>query len=195
MTQRLSPAVFLDRDGVLNRNVFYPEPGEWEAPRSAADFEVVPGMAQALRSLQDAGFKLFLVSNQPNMAKGKAQRADHDAIHAKLMQHLDAAHIRLEDVFYCFHHPKGIVPELSGPCDCRKPSPYFLLKAKTEHGLDLARSWMIGDRDTDIATGRAAGTATIQISDLPVESLPEHPDHAAPTIVSAAQIILSAGQE
>ena len=156
--------VFLDRDGVINANVFYTDSGEVEAPRQADDFTILPGALEAMGRLQAAGYLLFVVSNQPNQAKRKATAADHDAIQAKLAAALDAADIKITDFFYCFHHPKGVEPALSGPCDCRKPSPYFLNQARDAHGLDMAQSWMVGDRDTDIACGRAAGVRTIYIS-------------------------------
>lgn len=157
-------AVFLDRDGVINANVFYADTGEVEAPRTAADFQILPGSLEAMKSLQDAGYLLFIVSNQPNQAKRKASRADHEAIQATLAQALNDAGIRIEEFFYCFHHPKGVEPSLSGPCECRKPSPYFLNLARERYGLDMAQCWMVGDRDSDVACGQAAGVKTIRIA-------------------------------
>ena len=81
--------VFLDRDGVINANVLYPDTGKMEAPRKAEDFSILPGALEAMARLQDAGYLLFVVSNQPNQAKRKATAADHDAIQAKLRQHVD----------------------------------------------------------------------------------------------------------
>ena len=156
-------AVFLDRDGVINANVFYVDTGEMEGPRTAADFQILPGALEAMTRLQQAGYLLFVVSNQPNQAKRKATAADHDATHAQLTAALDRAGIQVEDFFYCFHHPKGVEPSLSGPCDCRKPSPFFLNQARDAHGLDMAQSWMVGDRDSDIACGQAAGTRALHI--------------------------------
>ena len=167
-------AVFLDRDGVITANVFYADTGESEAPRTVADFLVLPGALEAMKRLQAAGYLLFVVSNQPNQAKRKATRADHDAIQALLVAALDGAGVRIEEFFYCFHHPNGSEPSLSGPCDCRKPSPFFLNRARDAHGLDMAQSWMVGDRDSDIACGRAAGTRTIHIAG-------DEPDLAAAT--------------
>ena len=161
-------AVFLDRDGVINANVFYADTGETEAPRSAADFHILPRALGAMKRLRDGGYLLFLVSNQPNQAKRKATRADHEAIQAKLAAELDGAGVRIEEFFYCFHHPNGIEPSLSGPCECRKPSPFFLNLARDAHGLDMGQSWMVGDRDSDIACGQAAGVKTLHIAgDVP----------------------------
>lgn len=183
----MAKAVFLDRDGVINANVFYADTGEVEAPRKADDFTILPGALEAMKQLADAGYLLFLVSNQPNQAKRKATAADHDAIQARLVTALDAAGIRIEEFFYCFHHPKGIEPSLSGPCDCRKPSPYFLNQARDVHKLDMAQSWMVGDRDTDIACGKAAGVRTISIAQTAQDM---GADHAAISLAQAGVIIL-----
>jgi D-glycero-D-manno-heptose 1,7-bisphosphate phosphatase len=184
-------AVFLDRDGVINANVFYPDSGEAEAPRTAADFNLLTGALDAMKRLQNAGYLLFVVSNQPNQAKRKATAADHDTIQRKLATALDEANIKVTDVFYCFHHPNGVEPALSGPCDCRKPSPYFLNQARDTHGLDMIKSWMVGDRDTDIACGKAAGVKTIHV----VENarVMAGADHAATDLSQAGDIILAEG--
>lgn len=161
-------AVFLDRDGVINENILYADTGEPEAPRVAADLRIMPRALEAMKRLEEAGYLLFVVSNQPNLAKRKATRADHDGIQARLTTALEAAGVRIEQFFYCFHHPNGVEPSLSGPCDCRKPSPFFLNQARDAYRLDMSRSWMVGDRDSDIACGHAAGTRTLHIpGDVP----------------------------
>jgi D-glycero-D-manno-heptose 1,7-bisphosphate phosphatase len=183
-------AVFLDRDGVINANVFYADSGEAESPRTVADFNLLPDTLDAMKRLQDAGYLLFVVSNQPNQAKRKAAAADHDSIQRKLAAALDAAEITVTDFFYCFHHPKGIEPALSGPCGCRKPSPYFLNQARAKYGLDMAQSWMVGDRNTDISCGRAAGVKTVRIAE------DEDPvaDHTTASLSEAVLIISVAGK-
>jgi len=158
-------AVFLDRDGVLNRNVFNPATGEYESPGRPEEFELVPGILPSLRSLRDAGYQLFLVSNQPNYAKGKSRIEDLHAVHDLLAQELDQAGIHFAQFYYCFHHPHGIVPSHSGPCQCRKPSPYFIRKAESEFGVSLQHSWMVGDRATDIEFGQSAGVRTIRVKE------------------------------
>lgn len=154
-------ALFLDRDGLLNELVFYPDTAEWESPRTPGDLVLRPGAAEWVRSLIEAGWRLFLVSNQPSAAKGKTGLRDLQAVHEALMAGLAPA--VFVEVFYCYHHPEAVVPELRGPCVCRKPSPHFLQRAAASHGLDLGSSWMIGDQDTDIACGRAAGCRTILV--------------------------------
>ncbi|MBV8438237.1 MAG: HAD family hydrolase [Silvibacterium sp.] len=186
-------AVFLDRDGVINRNVFNPATGEYEAPLTPAGFLFVPGALEALRSIHNAGFLLFLVSNQPNYAKGKSTLEDLSAIHEKLVEGLAVNGIAFASFYYCFHHPNGTGNRYSGACACRKPSPYFLLKAREEFSLDLSRSWMIGDRLTDIECGSRAGAKAIFIACESACSLtgPE-PDAVAPDLLAAAGMILAA---
>ncbi len=148
-------AIFLDRDGVLNRNVWYRDTGAWESPRLPHEFRLADGVLPALAMLRDAGFLLFVVSNQPNVAKGKAPPGALQAMHTLLTEALMAHGLSLADAFYCTHHPS-----VNGPCPCRKPSPYFLQKAARENGLLLRECWMVGDRVTDMECGRAAGTRT-----------------------------------
>ncbi len=148
-------AVFLDRDGVLNANVFYADTQAWEAPREVSAFRLAPGVLPALKRLRAAGFLLFVVSNQPNEATGKAAPGTVDAMHELLLSRLTAAGIELCGAFYCRHHPS-----VGGPCLCRKPLPYFLEQAGSAHRLAMPASWMIGDRHTDMECGRAAGVRT-----------------------------------
>jgi D-glycero-D-manno-heptose 1,7-bisphosphate phosphatase len=164
----MSRAVFLDRDGVLNRNVYYEDTGAYESPRSLNDFAMVPGVVQSLTKLQDAGYLLFMISNQPNVAKGKSTLDELKGIHKKLEQEMISKSVGFTEFYYCYHHPDSNLAGFGGLCECRKPSPYFLRKAEREHRVKLAESWMVGDRASDIACGRAAGTRTLLV-------LPDHP--------------------
>jgi D-glycero-D-manno-heptose 1,7-bisphosphate phosphatase len=157
------PAIFLDRDGILNDLVFYPDTGEWESPRSAADLRIVPGAGVVLRALAEKGWPLFLVSNQPSFAKGKTSLEALLAVHDSLLAYLAGYGVHLTKAYYCFHHPKGVVPGFDGPCSCRKPSPHFLLQAASRFGLDLSASWMVGDQDLDLLCARNAGCRSILI--------------------------------
>ena len=156
-------AVFLDRDGVINRNVMNPLTLAWEGPLTVESFVLAHNALRALGALQNAGFLLFLVSNQPNYAKAKASLETMESIHHRLLDLLDQQRIEFAAFYYCLHHPQGIVPSHAGPCRCRKPSPFFLFQARDQFGLDMERSWMIGDRDSDIACGRAAGVHTVRV--------------------------------
>lgn len=192
----MTRAVFLDRDGVINRNVFYSDTGEFESPRTSSDFELHANVMEALRLMRDAGYDLFLVSNQPNVAKGKSTLEDLREAHAKLEAALRESGIAFKEFYYCYHHPDSKLQPYGGSCECRKPSPYFLLQAQKNYEVDLEHSWMIGDRATDIACGIAAGVKTIRI-------LPDHPGkdikdekpqavHVAKDLFDAANWLVSA---
>jgi D-glycero-D-manno-heptose 1,7-bisphosphate phosphatase len=172
-------AAFIDRDGVLNRNVFYSDTGAYESPRTADDFEILPNVMEALRLLVNADYRLFLVSNQPNVAKAKSTIEDLKKTHEKLEMALVNSQIHFEEFYYCYHHPDSSVPGFGGPCECRKPSPYFLQKAEHDYQIDLNRSWMIGDRLTDIECGVAAGVKTVRITSGSLQEGIENNEHRA----------------
>ena len=180
----MNRGVFLDRDGVLNRNVWNPETSAYESPLTAEQFELLPKVIPALQLLNDSGYLLFVVSNQPNYAKSKASIETLDAIHCRLETALAQAGIAMTAYYYCFHHPA-----FTGQCVCRKPSPHFLLKARDAFDVDLGRSWMIGDRDTDIECGLAAGTRTVRISESAVSRAGE--GLSAADLWFAANLIVS----
>ena len=156
-------AIFLDRDGVIVEEVFYPEFGEREAPIRPEDVRLLPGAANAMCQLNALGFFLVLVSNQGGAAKGKIDLSSLWRTHERVVDLLAQEDAKFDAEYYSFSHPDGIVPGFSGPSLDRKPSPYNLFVAAGRYELDLSRSWMIGDRETDIACGRAAGTKTIRI--------------------------------
>ena len=187
------PAVFLDRDGTINDNVFNPVSGRWEAPLSVDQLKLADGAAAALRDLQDAEYALILVSNQPNYALGKASLESMQAIHNALVAALEREGVRLTAAYYCHHHPNGHVEGLGGPCICRKPSPHFLQAAQTRYGIDLAGSWMVGDRGSDVGCGRAAGARTIFLTSpghIPVKEGEPPADREAKNLAAAVSIIL-----
>jgi len=185
-----SKAVFLDRDGVLNELVRHPGSMEYVSPWLPEELRLMDGIFAPLQSLIADGMKLFLVSNQPAYAKRQTTMESLSAIHGQLEAALRGNGIRFTDCYYCYHHPRGLVPEYSGPCLCRKPSPFFLRKARDEHGVDLAASWMVGDRDTDVACGQAAGCHTIRVVNpwTVSEGIPG-PDIVAATLAAAVDRI------
>jgi len=185
-------AVFLDRDGVLNPLVYNLATCEYESPHHPGEFSVYPYVAKALRRLTAAGFLLFLVSNQPSYAKGKTSLENIQAIQEWLAEYLQENQVHFTDFFYCVHHPAGIVPGFSGPCQCRKPSPFFLQRAAAEHSLELQQCWLIGDQDTDVLCGQAAGARTIQILN-PHSSAKRGgsiPDYQVDNLVEAVDVLL-----
>jgi D-glycero-D-manno-heptose 1,7-bisphosphate phosphatase len=193
----MNKAVFLDRDGVINKNVFNPGTQEYESPYSPDDLEIYEWTFDSLKKLVKAGYMLFLVSNQPSFAKGKTSMENIKSIERKLASELEENGIFFKEFYYCYHHPEGIVKDLKKICDCRKPKPYFLLKAKSEYEIDFDNSWMVGDRDTDIQCGQRAGVRTILIRD-------EHsgkyqgksePELIADNLKAAAEMILNEGEK
>jgi D-glycero-D-manno-heptose 1,7-bisphosphate phosphatase len=158
------PAVFLDRDGVLNELVLDPVCGAPESPLEPADVRLIPGAAPAAARLARAGFALVCVSNQPAAAKGRVPIGRLCAVHRRVIELLACEGVHLDASRLCAHHPEGVVPELSGACPCRKPAPGMLLQAATALDLDLSASWMVGDTDTDVLAGRAAGCRTVLLA-------------------------------
>ncbi len=161
-------AVFLDRDGVINRNVEHS--GRPAAPTALADFQLLPGVQSALRRIKVAGFLVVVVTNQPDVAAGRLSKEAVAAMHALIRRHLS-----VDDIRVCFHRD-------GDNCSCRKPKPGMILEAAAEHHVDLASSFMVGDRWRDIEAGRAAGCTTICVghnsgavvsSDAVVDSLCE----------------------
>ena len=189
----MNKAVFLDRDGVINPLVYNLQTAEYESPHEPGEFSVYPYAAKSLRRLSEAGYLLFLVSNQPSFAKGKTSLDNILAIQAQLAEYLQEQQVQINRYYYCHHHPAGIVPGYSGPCPCRKPSPYFLQQAAAEYRLDLSQSWLIGDQDTDVQCGQAAGVRTIQLLN-PHSSAKRgnsRPEYQAKNLAAAVELLLT----
>jgi len=189
----MRPAVFLDRDGVINEEVYYPTFGEWEAPMASDDLVLKSGAIDALRALQGQGFALILVSNQAAFAKGKTTLRSLQEVHEHFDLLMRTGGVRFTDYHYSFSHPDGVVPTFTGRSVERKPSPYFLLVAQAKHDLDLARSWLIGDRATDIECGRAAGVSTILVTNSRAgdKAAGAEPTRRAADLREAARLIAS----
>jgi D-glycero-D-manno-heptose 1,7-bisphosphate phosphatase len=171
-------AVFLDRDGVINRKA----PTEDEYITRWDEMEILPGVGQAIGWLNCLGFKVIVVTNQRGVAKGLITVAQLAAIHEQMRQHLAREGARIHGVYYCPH-------ELAPPCTCRKPEPGMLLEAARAHDIDLAVSWMIGDSDKDIEAGKRAGCRTARITLDPV-STGTVADLVAPSLIAAIPRIL-----
>jgi len=190
-------AAFVDRDGVINDLVFNPQTKVYEAPQDPARLTIIPGVLDGLKLLAKAGYELFVVSNQPDYAKGKATMETLQTIASDIDMKLLAGGVKVRQYFYCYHHPEGIVKDLTGPCECRKPSPYFLLKAAKEYDLSLSDSWMIGDLDTDIECGQSAGCkTTLLLNEQSKEKRGRSkPDWVALTLLDAARYITQAKEK
>ena len=149
-------------------------------PRNLGEFEILPGVATACAKLKRAGFLLVVATNQPDVGRGTSKQEIVETIHAEMRRQLP-----LDRVEVCYHPGQG-----QSDCDCRKPKPGMLLRAARELGIDLAQSWMVGDRWRDVDCGYAAGCRTIFIDCGYAEELRQKPDFFAGNLVEAANIIL-----
>jgi D-glycero-D-manno-heptose 1,7-bisphosphate phosphatase len=173
-------AVFLDRDGVLTRALV--RDGQAYAPVTPAEMEIDADAPAALARLKAAGFLLVVVTNQPDVARGIIRREDVERMHATLR-----AALPLDACFVCYHDD-------ADGCDCRKPQPGMLIQAAGECAIDLAASFMIGDRWRDIDAGAAAGCRTVWIDRGYRERAPEHaPDARVDSLRAAAEWIVERG--
>ncbi|MBC8159580.1 MAG: HAD family hydrolase [Roseiflexaceae bacterium] len=182
-------AIFLDRDGTLVHVRHYPTRPE--------QLVLYDNLGQGLRTLQQAGFKLFVITNQGGIALGFFGEPELALMHAHLAHELAQLHVRINGFYHCPHHPDGVRAELAIACECRKPRPGMLLRAAAEHGIDLARSWFVGDILDDVEAGRRAGCRTVLV-DLGTESPPlsliRTPHAVARDTVHALAIIAAAEQ-
>jgi D-glycero-D-manno-heptose 1,7-bisphosphate phosphatase len=175
-------AVYLDRDGVLNRAMI--RDGKPYPPATPAELEILPDVPEALARLRVAGFRLVVVTNQPDAARGITPLSTIEEIHARM-----AAILPLDAIEACLHGNDG-------ECDCRKPQPGLLLRDGAAHGVDLRRSFMVGDRWRDIDAGTAAGCRTILVDVGYDERAPTHPpDYVCGSLAEAAAWILSRGEK
>ncbi|HUP50028.1 MAG TPA: HAD-IIIA family hydrolase [Thermoanaerobaculia bacterium] len=152
-------ALFCDRDGVVNELAYYPSHDEWESPRDVGDLRMREGAAAALREAGGRGWLLFLITNQPSYAKGKCPLEGLQRVQDRVLEILEAGGVKITESFVCYHHPQSRIPGF-GACQCRKPSPWFLREAARKYAIDLSRSWMAGDQQSDIEAGRRAGCRT-----------------------------------
>lgn len=157
-------AVFLDRDGVINRYVYHAEFGTVDTPANPEEFDLLPGVAEGIAELNELGLAVIVVSNQPGIAKGKLTPWLLDAITEKMRAQLALSGARLDGVFYCRHHPEAVLDGYRADCDCRKPRAGLLFRAAKEHGIDLSESFLVGDDVPDILAGRTAGVTTLLVS-------------------------------
>ena len=168
-------AVFLDRDGTINKYVGF--------LRNIDDFELLPGVSNAIKTINNSGYLAIIVTNQPVIARGEVTYEELNAIHNKMQTLLGREGAYVDAIYYCPHHPhkgyEGEIPELKIECECRKPKPGMLLEAANDFNIDLVQSWMVGDGENDIKAGKAAGCKTVLIGsdnflqDVSVSSLEE----------------------
>jgi histidinol-phosphate phosphatase family protein len=151
----VSAAVFLDKDGTLVENVPY--------NADPAKIRLAAGAGDALRAMQGAGYRIIVVSNQSGVARGYFPETALAAVLQRIRELLAAHGVQLAAFYYCPHHPRGSVTTYATACTCRKPEPGLILRAASEHGVELERSWLVGDILDDVEAGRRAGCRTILI--------------------------------
>jgi D-glycero-D-manno-heptose 1,7-bisphosphate phosphatase len=176
VTGTMKRAVFLDRDGVLNRAIRVN--GRARPPAGPDELEILPGVPEALQVLRACGYLLIVVTNQPDVARGTQTREMVETFNATL-----AASLPLDEILVCYHDDQD-------NCECRKPRPGLLQQAARQHGIDLTASFMVGDRWRDIEVGYRAGCRTILIDYQYSEEMPRPPDHTVDSLAEAAQWIL-----
>ena len=172
------PAVFLDRDGTVVRDSGY--------IRSPEEVVLLPGVAAAIRSLREARFAVVVVTNQSGIARGLLDEKTLSRIHARLRERLGTEGTAVDGIFFCPHHPEEGEPPYRRECDCRKPKPGLLLRAASVLGLDLARSYAVGDGTRDLEAALAAGVRFISLGFEDPRAV-----HHAEDLGSAARWILS----
>lgn len=145
-----TPAIFLDRDGTINVEKTY--------LYRAEDWEWIPGAKEAIRKFKQSGYRVVVVSNQAGIARGMYEPSDVDLLHTFVQQELAYIGTTIDAFYYCPHHP-----DFSGNCSCRKPAPGMLIQATLDLNLDLARSWMVGDKLIDVQTGHVAGVQSVMV--------------------------------
>ena len=153
-------AIFLDRDGTINKYVGF--------LRKEEEFELLPGVADAIKKINKSGYLAVVVTNQPVIARGEVTYSQLENIHNKMETFLGKEGAYLDGIYFCPHHPhsgyEGEVKELKIECECRKPKPGMLLKAAEDLNIDLSQSYMVGDGENDIKAGKAAGCKTVLLN-------------------------------
>lgn len=171
-------AIFLDRDGTINAGI-----PKYERVDSVEKVEILPNSVEGLSKLAELDYMVFFVTNQAGLAEGLISQSDFDVINNEVLQQVASSGITVAKTFVC-PHGEG------STCDCRKPKPGLLLQAASEYDIDLSKSWMIGDRLTDIHTGINAGTRTILVQTGSILEAPEA-TYVATDLLEAAEYIAS----
>lgn len=180
------PAAFIDRDGVINAELDYVHRIE--------DFRILHGVPEGLRLLRAHGFELVVVTNQAGIGRGMYSEADYQRLTAHMKADLAAAGAPLSAVYHCPHHPSAGIGAYRVDCDCRKPKSGLLLQAARDHHLDLSRSVLVGDKQSDLEAGRAAGVAScvlVESGHAPSAKARTMADHVCPDLLAAARWIVS----
>ena len=189
------PAVFIDRDGTLTEEVGYVN-----HPRR---LRLLPRSAEAIRRLNAAGIAAVVVTNQAGVARGYFSEDVLGAVNAALVAQLKEAGAHLDGIYFCPHHPTEGVPPYRMDCECRKPKPGLLLRAARDHGLDLGRSTLVGDRPSDLVAARAVGAQGVLVLtgyglgewEYRRAAFPVPPDHVAEDLLDGVDWVIAGRSE
>lgn len=165
----MTKAVLLDRDGVINEIVYYPEYGLLDSPLNPMQFNLLTDVTEALRIFNNIGLKVIIISNQPAIAKGKMNLELFEQIRIKMRNDLKKYNVHIDGEYYCFHHPEAKIIEYKVNCECRKPKPGLILQAAKDNDLKLSKCYVIGDGISDVQAGIAAGCKTILLGRMKCE--------------------------
>lgn len=184
-------AVFMDRDGTVSDEVGY--------LNHVSRLRVFPFSAPAIRALNDSDFLAILVTNQAGVARGYFKEEMIVSVHARLSSELERDGARLDAIYYCPHHPTAGEPPYRSDCDCRKPRPGMLERAAREHGVDLAGSYVVGDKYSDVRLAHTVGAKGVLVLtgygrgeyEYEAETWPRRPEHVAETLLEAVEWILA----
>ncbi len=188
-------AIFLDRDGVINNMVYHAEFGIVDSPANPDEFEMKPGVAEAVQQINRMGFLAVVVSNQPGVAKGKMTKTLLKATMEKMKDLLRKDDAYLDGVYFCMHHPNAKLKEYRIICDCRKPKPGLLFQAAADLDINLEGSYFVGDGITDVIAGKEAGCRTILVNSRKcylcdeLSRLEVEPDYMAENLKDAIQAV------
>lgn len=182
-------AIFLDRDGTINKYVGF--------LRDLNEFELLPGVSEAVKLINDSGYLCIVITNQPVIARGEVTVSELAKIHNKMETLLGDEGAYVDALYYCPHHPdkgfEGEIAELKCDCSCRKPKPGLLFQAAEDFNIDLASSWMIGDGKRDIEAGKNAGCKTILLNENETQIGSKDFFCVKPDLLSAVKYIFCSG--
>lgn len=184
-TAKKRPAVFLDRDGTIIRQV--------ELIHKLSDVKLLPGAAKAIEAFNKLGYVTVIVTNQPSIARGVATEGEIDAIHALLIDRLGKKNAKIDAIYYCPHHPQANVKKYRMTCKCRKPGIGMILQAAKKYDIDLKKSFMVGDSTRDTQAGNHAKLKTILVKTghggKDVWQFEAKPDFVVANLSAAAKVV------
>ena len=176
--------MFCDRDGVIIRDLGYLS--------NPQEIEILEGVPKAIRLLKEHSFRVIVVTNQSGVARGLFPESAVGEVNQSINLRMSREGATIDSFYYCPHHLDATIARYRVACDCRKPKPGMLLRAADDLGIDLTRSFMVGDKPSDVVAGRSAGASPIMISSsaVPVSCSEERPDWVTDTLLAAARWIL-----